>query len=163
MLTYTQRNVRARAASAAWPISARCRFAVPTSRLRAFTNVWSVPRSGARTDKLGDEELRNTEPEKITVAQAVGVWQTLKASSEQHCPLASRQTAEMLLHRAYDHLLDASRRSRGHLLSATKSSSDMAAPDLARTVLPCCSCGMPPAWGFDKYIPTPKLLAAAHH
>lgn len=49
---YWQPNVRAKVASAAWPTSDRCKFAVPTSLLRAFTSVWSVLRSGVRTDQV---------------------------------------------------------------------------------------------------------------
>jgi hypothetical protein len=47
-----QPNVRAKAASAVWPTSDRCRFAVPTSLPRAFTSVWSAQRSGVRTDEV---------------------------------------------------------------------------------------------------------------
>jgi 7-cyano-7-deazaguanine synthase in queuosine biosynthesis len=47
-----QPNVRAKVASAAWPTSDRCRFAVPMSLPRASTSVWSVLRSGVRTDQI---------------------------------------------------------------------------------------------------------------
>lgn len=47
-----QPNARAKAASAAWPTSGRCRFAVQTSRRRASTSVWNVRLSGARTDEV---------------------------------------------------------------------------------------------------------------
>lgn len=49
---YWQPNARAKVASAAWPTSDRCRFAVLTSLPRAFTSVWSVLRSGVRTDEV---------------------------------------------------------------------------------------------------------------
>lgn len=49
---YCQLNVRAKAASAAWPTSDRCRFAVPTSLPRVFTSVWNALLNGARTDEI---------------------------------------------------------------------------------------------------------------
>lgn len=48
----SQPNVRAKAASAVWPTSGRSRFAVQMSRRQASTSVWSVQRSGARTDEM---------------------------------------------------------------------------------------------------------------
>jgi len=47
-----QPNARVKAASVAWPTSDRFRSAVPMSRPRAFTSVWSVLPSGARTDEV---------------------------------------------------------------------------------------------------------------
>lgn len=49
---YWQPNARAKVASAVWHTSDRSRFAVPTSLPRAFTSVWSVLRSGVRTDEV---------------------------------------------------------------------------------------------------------------
>ena len=60
ILIWRQPNVLAKDASAAWPTSDRCRFAVPMSRRRAFTNVWSVPPSGVRTDETNDYEPTTT-------------------------------------------------------------------------------------------------------
>lgn len=51
---WVQQNVHAKVASAVWRISDKCRFAVPTSPPQAFTSVWSVLRSGVRTDELAD-------------------------------------------------------------------------------------------------------------
>ena len=47
-----QPNARGKVASVAWPTSDRCRFAVPTSRPRASSSVWSVLRNGAKTDEV---------------------------------------------------------------------------------------------------------------
>lgn len=52
-----QPNAHVKAASVAWPTSDRFRFAVPTSRRRASTSVWSVLPSGARTDEAFDDYL----------------------------------------------------------------------------------------------------------
>jgi len=46
-----QPNARAKAANVAWPTSGRFKFAVPMSRRRVSTSVWSVLPNGARTDE----------------------------------------------------------------------------------------------------------------
>lgn len=76
MLTYAQPNVRAKVASAAWPISDRCKFAVPMSRQRAFTNVSSALRSGVRTDEKEDPEFWNMTTNQIAVARMAVDWRT---------------------------------------------------------------------------------------
>jgi hypothetical protein len=52
-----QPNAHAKAANVAWPTSGRFKFAVPMSRRRVSTSVWSVLPNGVRTDEMLDEQL----------------------------------------------------------------------------------------------------------
>jgi hypothetical protein len=52
-----QPNAHAKVANVAWPTSGRFKFAVPMSRRRVSTSVWSVLPNGVRTDEMLDEQL----------------------------------------------------------------------------------------------------------
>jgi hypothetical protein len=52
-----QPNAHVKAANVAWPTLGRFKFAVPMSRRRVSTSVWSALPSGVRTDEVFDEQL----------------------------------------------------------------------------------------------------------
>lgn len=83
-LTINQPNVRAKVANAAWRTSDRCKFAVPTSRRRASTNVSSALRSGVRTDETIHPlthiyDLKNSTAHALKVyGKPFNLWQTAR-------------------------------------------------------------------------------------
>jgi DNA-directed RNA polymerase subunit M/transcription elongation factor TFIIS len=63
-----QPNAHVKAANVAWPTSGRFKFAVPMSRRRVSTSVWSALPSGVRTDEVFGEQS-NTQHEGINSSQ----------------------------------------------------------------------------------------------
>lgn len=74
VLTLRQPNVPVKVASAVWHTSDRFRFAVPMSLLRAFTNVWSVPQSGVRTDETDYHDKPTTILKKLPTTCVSRDW-----------------------------------------------------------------------------------------